>query len=121
MQSSMLSKDDILAAKDVITDVVEVPEWGGNIRIRSMTGKMRDRYETELAKQMKGEGKGITNLRALFLSFCIVDDYGKQVFQSPGDVNALGEKNGQVLDRIFDAAAELNHIGTDGIEDAAKN
>ena len=40
-----LSKDAILAAKDTDVHEVDVPEWGGSILLRSMTGAQRNNYE----------------------------------------------------------------------------
>ena len=40
-----LSKDEIFAAQDTTDLEVDVPEWGGSVRLRSMTGTQRSNYE----------------------------------------------------------------------------
>ena len=51
---SLLSKTAILTANDLQTEDVEVPEWGGAVRVRSFTGRERDAFE---ASMVRGEGK----------------------------------------------------------------
>ena len=51
---TLLSKTAILAAQDLQTEDVEVPEWGGAVRVRSFTGRERDAFE---AGMIRGEGR----------------------------------------------------------------
>ena len=46
----LLNKDQILEASDLQTFSVSVPEWGGDVQIRSMTGADRDEFESSLVK-----------------------------------------------------------------------
>ena len=39
---TLLSKSAILCANDLQTEDVDVPEWGGTVRVRSFTGRERD-------------------------------------------------------------------------------
>ena len=41
----VLSRDEILAADDIQIELLEVPEWGGSIFVKGMTGAERDRFE----------------------------------------------------------------------------
>ena len=116
---SILSKDQILAVDDVQTIVVDVPEWGGQVRLATMSGTSRDMYEQTLAKAMD-KGAAIANLRASFLAYSLVDEEGNLLF-SQEDIEALGRKNGAALDRIFQEATKLNRTGFSGSEEAAKN
>ncbi len=43
---SMLTKDDILEINDIKIENVSVPEWGGEICVKSMTSIQRDKFET---------------------------------------------------------------------------
>ena len=74
---TLLSKTAILCANDLQTEDVEVPEWGGAVRVRSFTGRERDAFE---ASMVRGEGKDrkvdLTNMRARLASVgghCTVD------------------------------------------------
>lgn len=115
----MLTKEDIFNADDMQYETREVPEWGGAVRIATMSGTYRDQYEQALATSMKN-GATASNLRALFLAYCMVDAKG-DLLMSPAEVARLGQKNGAVLDRLFNAASDLNRTSTDSLEETAKN
>ena len=116
---ALLSKDEIFGASDVVTEDIEVPEWGGTVRIAVMPGWARDEYEGMLVG--RGDKKGLpANIRARYVSYCIVDQNGDLMFTSK-DVEALGKKSSLALDRIFDAASVLNRTNEEGMEEAAKN
>lgn len=116
---TLLTKEQILAASDVKTEEVDVPEWGGTVRVAVMSGTARDQYESSL---VNAEGKFIAmeNLRARFVSACLVDADNKLLFSSD-DILALGKKSADALDRCFNVASRLNKTGINGLESAAKN
>ena len=43
----LLTKDAILQAQDSKLEKLEVPEWGGHVFIKSMSGTERDNFEAE--------------------------------------------------------------------------
>ena len=45
---SLLSKAAILAADDLPTIDIAVPEWGGSVRIRALTAGQREELEAEI-------------------------------------------------------------------------
>lgn len=116
---TLLTRDEILAADDIKTEDIEVPEWGGSVRISVMSGTARDRYESSLV-DVEGRYVALENLRARFVSVCVVDDDGAMVF-STEDIEALGKKSADALDRVFKVASRLNGTGISGLEDTAKN
>ena len=113
----MLSKEQILNAIDLKTDVVDVPEWGGSVNVRTMTGTERDSFEQGVIQDGK---TNLANIRARFCSIVIVDDDGKQLF-TDADISALGAKSGRALGRIFDVAQKLNGLTKDDFEELEKN
>ena len=56
---SLLSKEAILAAQDLPSEDVEVPEWGGTVRVRGLDGKGRDEYFMSQAVIRGGAGSGV--------------------------------------------------------------
>ena len=116
-----LTRDEILGADDLKTESVEVPEWGGTVIVRELTGAERDSWE---ASVVKTNGKKVTvdsrNMRAKLCSLCIVDENGKRVF-SEKDAIKLGAKSASALDRVTDAAKRLSRIGEDELEDLGKD
>ena len=111
----LLSKDDILNAQDRESIEVDVPEWGGKVRLMTMSGLARDRFEASFQG-----GNDMKNIRARLAAATIVDENGSLLF-SEKDVSALGEKSGAALDRVFEAAQKLNRIGERDIEELSKN
>jgi hypothetical protein len=90
---------------------VSVPEWGGTVHLRCITGRERSEYEDSIDS---GDKIRVTNLRERFLVRAICDDQGKRIFEE-NDIAGLSNRNGAVLDRLFHAALKLNKIGPDEI------
>ena len=113
-----LTKQQILDAADTKTEEVEVPEWGGNVRIQTMTGYARDAFESSITG--KNGGVNTVNIRAKLVAACIVDDDGELMFAEK-DVAKLGKKSAAALERVFAAAQKLNRISDGDVEELAKN
>jgi hypothetical protein len=116
----ILTKDQILAAEDLKRETVEVPEWGGEVIVSTMTGAGRDAWEFEVYG-MKGEDRNVENIRAKLIAACVVDESGALLFPSPKDVIALGKKSARALDRVWAAARKLNGIGAAEMDELEKN
>lgn len=118
---TMLTREQILAAVDQKIEEVHVPEWDGTVFIRNMTGKARDRFDRSRFKLVGKEVELIhENTRAALLAATLCDHEGKLIF-SEADVAALGEKNGAVLDRLFEISQRLSGLRKEDVEDRAKN
>ncbi|TGP43470.1 hypothetical protein EN871_16820 [bacterium M00.F.Ca.ET.228.01.1.1] len=111
----MLTKEQIFAARDLQTEDVEVPEWGGSVRISVMSGRVREALMDALAEPQK-----TSRFQALMLSSTIVDDAGAPMFTTD-DVEQLREKNPDILTRLVEVAMRLNKIGAKATEEAEKN
>lgn len=117
-----LSKKDILAAVDVKTEPVEVPEWGGSVFVRTMTGADRDGFESSMiVVQPDGTRKAdMSNLRAKLVALTTVDEDGNRLFEV-SDIDALSAKSSTALDRVFNASQKLNGLGFWAVDESAKN
>lgn len=118
MSEKSLSAEAILSADDRPSERFPVPEWGGYVWLRVMSGRERDSFE---ASCMNGQVANMTNVRAKLAALAICDHDGNALFNDPKDIKALGEKSGAVLDRIFERASKINHIGTADMEELAGN
>jgi hypothetical protein len=117
---SLLTKEQILGADDRRTEDVEVPEWGGTVRVRALSGRERDAYEAGIV-QVRGDGsRNVTleNIRSRLVSLTAVDESGERIF-SDGDVKALGDKSAAALERVFDVARKLSGLSEDDVEELA--
>jgi hypothetical protein len=105
----ILGRDAILGASDINYETVEVPEWGGRVRVKSLTGKERDTFEAGIVSA-DGKRAELVNVRAKLVALTVVDEEGRRLF-SEGDVEALGSKSAAALDRVFTAAQKLSALG----------
>ncbi|MGW1000481.1 hypothetical protein [Streptomyces sp. NPDC002520] len=111
-----LNRDAILGAVDVQSDTVPVPEWGGDVIIRGLTGDELDAFQGSIRQfRPSFDGKGMEpvlvqdGMRAKLLVKCLVDEAGERLFTDQ-DAPVLGAKNGSVIDRLYDVAARLSGL-----------
>lgn len=115
----VLSKEAILAAEDLPSALVPVPEWGGHVKVQAMTGTERDAWESELIDQ-KGNIVRRDNARARLLCRCIVNENNELMFDE-ADIELLGAKSAKALDRVFATCQKLNGITAEDIDDLVGN
>jgi CO/xanthine dehydrogenase FAD-binding subunit len=111
-----LTRDAILAVNDTILTSVEVPEWGGTVYVRPMTGRDRDAYDMELVNS----GGKIENMRARLAVRVVCDANGELMFK-PDDAELLGKKNARALDRIYAAMESSSKVTSEGVESLKKD
>lgn len=116
-----LDREKILNSEDLVREEVEVPEWGGNVCIRCMTGTERDNFESE-AYLMRGKSVEINrdNFRARLLVRTLADENGTRLF-TDADIGPLGKKSAKVLDRLFGIAMRINGLSPEDVEELVKN
>ena len=121
-----LTREDILEAKDRLTEWVDVPEWGGRVLVRSLEGLERDRYEgsfVRYGRDAKGaisiDGVSNENVRARLCALAVIDEDGRNLF-SEADVLVLGHKNAAALDRVFNVARRLSGLTDEDVEALTK-
>jgi len=119
---SLLSKEAILAAQDLPSEDVEVPEWGGTVRVRGLDGKGRDEYFMSQAVIRGGQvvGQDTTNASAKLLARCIVGEDGEPLFGSE-HIDLLGKKSAAALDRVFKVASRLSGLTDEETEALGKD
>ena len=118
---TLLSRDQILAAQDLSRELVEVPEWGGSIWVRALTGGERDDFEAScLSAKGKGAELNYRNMRAKLVVRTAVTEAGERVF-ADADVEALTQKSASALDRLFAVASRLSALSRTDVEDLTKN
>jgi hypothetical protein len=114
---AILTRDQILKADDRRTVEVEVPEWGGSVLIRSLTGAERDKFEASTMQNKGGKQvQNYANFRARLVSLCIVNEQGELLFNS-ADIKLLGDKSVAALQRVFNKCNELNGLSDEDVEE----
>jgi hypothetical protein len=121
MTMGLLSRTQILEAEDRQYETVECPEWGGEVRLRSISGRQRDQYEQSLVEQRGNDRKlNMLNARAKLIVLCAVDEAGQPLFTAE-DVRRLGAKNARPLDRLFDACQNLAGLTEEAMQEMTEN
>ena len=117
-----LKREQILSFDDLKTEEVDVPEWGGTVVIKMMSGKERDAFEASIV-EMKGSKQSykFENIRAKLVQKTVIDPETKALMFTVGDIEALGNKSAAALDRVFSVAQKLSKITSEDVEELAKN
>lgn len=111
----LLSREEVFAADDIAYETVDVPEWGGSLRVRGLTGAERERYEASVG-YVKGDRwvpKG--NAAARLVAMSVVDEQGRLVF-SEEDITKLGRKSAAALRRIVEVSKRLSGLSDEDMD-----
>jgi hypothetical protein len=112
-----LTRADILGAQDIIEELLEVPEWKGTVRVRGLTGRERDAYESSLLDQRGRNTKAnLMNARTKLAVLSIVDSSGARMF-TESDIAELSSKSAAGLDRVWNKARELSGMSDQDVEE----
>lgn len=96
---------------------VEVPDWGGAVNLRQLSGTEREEWEE---RSFAAKKSGEKFARASLVALCMRDDAGSRIV-GDDDIPALSEAAGDVLDALFERCLKLNRLGKDEFEAAVKN
>jgi hypothetical protein len=115
-----LTRDEIKARRGVRPrEAVEVPELGGTLYVAKFSARDRDRFEEIVTGGVPGK-VNLRNVRAQVVVLLCVKEDGTRLFDE-GDAEWIGELESEAVQRIVDAGFRLNGLGTNAIEEAAKN
>jgi hypothetical protein len=109
----ILTRDMILKSDDLAKEKVSVPEWGGSVYVRCLTGVEREQWEGIAIRAR--DAKNYTKVRTSLLTMCLVDEKGNRLFADQ-DVRDLGQKSAKAMDRLVDVALRISGISEGEIE-----
>jgi len=115
----ILTKEAILTADDLKGERVEVPEWGGDVWVATLSGTDREKLEKRIA-EAQPEELGISGVLAHVLVATITDDDGAPLF-TEADIPQLAGKSSTVLLDLIKRAMTLNGLLPADVEELAKN
>jgi len=114
----MSLREKIFSAKDIPSEMVEVPEWGISVEVRGMSGADRTRI-LELA----GLVDGSVNLQVVYPEIVIATAHdpetGEKVFEY-GDRDALMSKSAVAIDRLAMIGMKLSGFTEESQVNAGK-
>lgn len=118
---TFLSEAEILATRALPYRDVEVPEWGGTVRIQGLSSQDGDKFLASLQRQ-NGQRveRDTTYYCAKLLQYCLVSATGERII-SEANVLRLAEQSNAVVMRLAEIAQDLSGLKPGSVEDAAKN
>jgi len=121
--SKILGKQDIVQSNDQVLELVEVPEWGGSVYVRSMMAAERGRIEADAAKfkETKGKDPGFAQTFTVRVAgLCMCDEQGNRLF-SDSELDLLRQKNALPVSRVAEVAQRLSGFSKADLEALEKN
>jgi hypothetical protein len=112
-----LTAAEILAAEDIIEELVEVPEWKGTVRVRGLTGRERDAFEASLLDQRGRSSKtNLQNARTKLVVLAVRNADGSRMF-TEAQISELSAKSAVALNRVFTKARDLAGMTEEDVEE----
>lgn len=122
--SVLLSRQQIIDVNDLNSEIVEVPEWGGSVKVIALNAKDAQAYAASLVKINNISGKveklNMDSMMTKLLVKAIVDEHGEPLFNED-EVEILNKKNSKPIKRLFEAAQRLSGIGDDKQQEIKEN
>ncbi len=116
----LLTRDQILQAQDIARETVSVPEWGGSVLVRGLTGQERDAYEATIMRLNGTNAQmNLVNARAKLVARSVIDENGERLFGDE-DVALLSKKSAAALERVFGVAQRLSGLTSSDLDELAK-
>ena len=102
-------RDQIMKAKDISGELMEIKEWGVKVEVRTMTARQRARVMENAIDPITGKSS-ISIIYPEIAIACVFDpESGEPVF-TIDDKDALLEKSGAVLEKIASKAMTLSGL-----------
>ena len=120
--NSYVSVNSIRVADDLEIREVDVPEWGGKVRIRQMTAdKMTEFYEDNF--DLTAGGATLTDRRFMtkLVAQTLVDENDAPFFGDDDGPAILSDKSFAVISRLANVAIEINRLDEETVAVAKKD
>lgn len=117
----LLTRDQILDAKDLATEIISIPEWCGDVIVTELPSSDAATLH-EFIHTGDDDERVIDNeyLMAKLAARCLVDDQGNRLFRDD-DYRLLARKHPRAVAVIGAAALKLNVLSSKAHDDAVKN
>lgn len=115
----LLNREAFFEAEDAKYEDVPVPQLGGSVRIRVLSGAARDAFN-EYIRPADGEKKPSSAGGAALLVATCIDESGEPMFTME-DIERIRAKSAAALDILAAAAMRINGMGAAAVSEAVKN
>lgn len=111
----MNTRDKILKADDLTSEVVDVPQWGVKLEVRAPSAKVRSRMVSS-AMRKDDDGESSVDLESVYPQFliacCFDPDTGEKVFED-GDQDAINDKSSAAVELVAKACLRVSGLSED--------
>lgn len=104
----LLTEADIIAIDDIETEVVEVPEWGGSVKLRGLS----------LDEAMNARAGATGDAKAMSLRLLVASFVEPKL--SEAAVEALGKKSAAVVNRLLQVTTRLCGMDPEAVQRAER-
>lgn len=109
----ILSIEQIKERDDLPEEIVEIPAWGGAVRVRGLD--MQTWHDLVMARRAKADHDDLTNGALDALLYGVIEPKF-----TPEDAAWLVKKSMRAIQPIVEAFNRLNGFGADGLAEARK-
>ena len=101
MSKKILSIDEILAAPDLGEKTVEVPEWGGAVKVKGMTKREQQQLRKQAMDPLTGQIDP-DKMEILMLAHCLAEPK-----ITTEQAEALSQKSASAFDKVLTAIMDV--------------
>lgn len=113
----LLTKEKTAQSPSLPHEDIDVPEFGGSMRLRAWTGAEYDEFGKAI-KDVTYDGA----MYAAAIAASAVGDDGEKLFDVSVDIDRVSRMFLKTtLERAYDVIRRMNKLGKEGVEGAAKN
>lgn len=113
------SAAEILDKKDYTIEPIEVPEWGENLFIKSVTGEQREEIEVK-SQGLRRDPEKYKGLKARCVIYGLCNVDGENIFVD-AHLEKLAKKDGRILDEVSQTILKLSGMTEEEVKDIAGN
>jgi hypothetical protein len=121
---ALLSRAQIDRAPDIKTRDEYVEEWGGEVRLRGMTGTEKARINgtmvATVGMSVRLRANAIAEVQLRTLCSCIVDEEGNKLY-AEDEYEDLGKKSAGVLERLYEISQDISGATAEAVEEAEED
>ncbi len=122
---ALLTREQVVNCDDRRYEIVPVPEWAGEVRVRSLTEPEYHAYrDSVLTRAGKEREVNELTMRACLVAACVVDESGQTIFtvdDLTGGKDPTKAKSAHAIAIIWKKAAQLCGLDEDDIGEILKN
>lgn len=118
-ENGFLSPGSILEQPTLVIEELVVPEWGGGkIRLKHLSAKERDDFETSMVTVTRGGRQKMNNenFRARLVQLAAVNEDGSPMF-TKHDIKTLGNLPAAGLQRVFNKINEMSAFSEEDLKE----